>query len=101
MSPEVLKTARHLLKQAKSLKDVNNWLYLHTKLLGRYGIVTGDRAASELKRVAKSQIDASHYVGAMATLRKLHDLHSNEFYDYNSYERVPFPEIKTRILNHK
>ena len=101
MKTEVLKTARHLLEQAQSLKDVNNWLYQHTKLLSHYGIMTGDRATSELKRVAKIQIDASHYAGAMATLRKLHDLHSNDFYDYNSYERIPLKEIQSRILSHK
>lgn len=77
MDQSLLKTAKHLLKTAKVYTDVNNWLYQHPQFLRKYGIINGEVATNELKKVAEHQISASEYTGAMATLRKLNDLYTD------------------------
>lgn len=95
-----LKYIRHIISTGY-LPNYRNWLYHHTQLLSSINVMTGEQAIYEMKQVCKTQIDKSHYAGAMATLRKLHDMLSDYFYDANDYEQVNLKDIKNRILNLK
>lgn len=96
----LLQTAKSLLNEAKSRRDIDNWFFKHKQFLREFGVLTGDQTEAELKAVAKTQIDQSRYMGALATLRKLHDLHRDCFYNYNNYELITLSHLKKIISQH-